>query len=329
MTTTAPGTVLITGPTGGLGRAAALAMASRPAAQRPDLLLVGRPGAALREVAEQVRAAGAITHEIGCDLARLAEVRGAAIQARELQSVGAVRPLRALVANAGVTSPDTHRKSADGYELTFAVNYLAHAQLIGDLLTIFSTPARIVLLGSNTYYQNCSRRMLKVPPARWRDPCELAQPCPVEVSASNELGGVAYSNSKLAILYYAHELQRRAPSGVNVAVFEPGFMPGTGLARDHGPGVQRLGRLIERIPGVSSAARSGPLLASLVCDDRWAHLRDGTFVVKDTERHVQPFARDAVREARLWTATTALLTAAGKPGSDRAVVDDEEQPAGS
>jgi NAD(P)-dependent dehydrogenase (short-subunit alcohol dehydrogenase family) len=33
------GTVLITGPTGGLGRAAALAMANRPAAGRPDLLL--------------------------------------------------------------------------------------------------------------------------------------------------------------------------------------------------------------------------------------------------------------------------------------------------
>lgn len=330
MNTIDPGTVLITGPTSGLGKAATLAMASRPAAQRPDLLLVGRPGAALREVAEQARAEGAIAHEIGCDLARLADVRGAAAQAKGLQSAGAVRPLRAVVANAGLTSADTHRASADGYELTFAVNYLAHAQLIADLLTTFSTPARIVLLGSNTYYENRFRRLLKVPPARWRDPRELAQPCPREVSASRELGGVAYSDSKLAILYYAHELQRRAPSGINVAVFEPGFMPGTGLARDHGPGLQRLGRLIERIPGVSSATRSGPLLASLVCDDRWAHLRDGAFVVKDRERQVQPFAQDTVREARLWTATTDLLAGSGASGSaDRTVVDDEEQPAGS
>lgn len=51
---------------------------------------------------------------------------------------------------------------------------------------------------------------------------------------------MAYSNSKLAILYYAHELQRRAPAGINVAVFEPGFMPGTGLSRGHGPGLQRV-----------------------------------------------------------------------------------------
>lgn len=58
MNTIYPGTVLITGPTSGLGKSATLAMASRPAAQRPDLLLVGRPGAALREVAEQARAEG-------------------------------------------------------------------------------------------------------------------------------------------------------------------------------------------------------------------------------------------------------------------------------
>jgi NAD(P)-dependent dehydrogenase (short-subunit alcohol dehydrogenase family) len=39
--------------------------------------------------------------------------------------------------------------------------------------------------------------------------------------------GQAYSNAKLAILYYAHELRRRVGPGVAVAVFEPGWMPGT------------------------------------------------------------------------------------------------------
>ena len=36
------GTVLITEPTGGLGRPATIAMANRPEGERPDLL-VGRP----------------------------------------------------------------------------------------------------------------------------------------------------------------------------------------------------------------------------------------------------------------------------------------------
>jgi NAD(P)-dependent dehydrogenase (short-subunit alcohol dehydrogenase family) len=310
MNTIASGTVLITGPTGGLGRAATLAMAERAAPERPDLLLVGRPGQALTEVAEDARAAGATVHEIGCDLARLADVRVAGQKAKDLLAAGAVRPLRGLVANAGVMVADTHNASADGYELTFAVNYLAHAQLIGDLLGSFVAPARIVLLGSNTYYQNIFRRMLRVPPADWRDPIDLSRPTAADESASFQRTGIAYSNAKLAILYYAHELQRRAPAGINVAVFEPGFMPGTGLGKGHSPAALRIGRAIEAIPGVSSPTRSGPALASMILDDRWAHLRDGAFVVKDTERDVKPFARDPTREGRLWDTTAKLLTIA-------------------
>ena len=310
MTAIASGTVLITGPTGGLGRAAALAMANRRAPERPDLLLVGRPGPALTEVAGDARAAGAAVREIGCDLARLADVRAAAQKAKGLLDAGAVRPLRAVVANAGVMLLDTHDASADGYGLTFAVNYLAHAQLIGDLLDSFVSPARIVLLGSNTYHQNVFRRMLRVPPARWRDPIELARPTAPDEPATVEQAGIAYSDSKLAILYYAHELQRRAPDGITVSVFEPGFMPGTGLGRGHGPATQRIGRAIAAIPGVSSPTRSGPMLASIVLDDRWAHLRGGAFVVKDNERDVKPFANDPEREARLWDATAELLKSA-------------------
>jgi NAD(P)-dependent dehydrogenase (short-subunit alcohol dehydrogenase family) len=306
----ASGTVLITGPTGGLGKAATLAIANRPAPQRPDLLLIGRAGQGLTEVAQAARAAGATVHEIGCDLARLSDVRTAGQQVKDLLDAGAVRPLRGLVANAGVSVSGNHPASADGYELTFAVNHLAHAQLIGDLLDAFVAPARIVLLGSNTYHQNIFRRILRVPPAVWRDPIELARPTAPDVPTTSEEGWTAYSNSKLAIIYYAHELQRRAPSGINVFVFEPGFMPGTGLSRGHGPALQRVGRVIERIPGVSSPTWSGPMLASLVLDDRWAHLRDGAFVVKDEEREVKPFAQDRAREARLWDATAELLDSA-------------------
>ena len=312
MNSIASGTVLITGPTGGLGKAATLAIANRPAPERPDLLLVGRAGEALTDVAQAARATGATVQEIGCDLARLTDVRDAARQVKRLLDAGAVRPLQGLVANAGVSVGDTHNASADGYELTFAVNHLAHAQLIGDLLDSLVAPARIVLLGSNTYHQNIFRRILRVPPAAWRDPRELARPTSPDEPATPEEGWIAYSNSKLAILYYAHELQRRAPAGINVAVFEPGFMPGTGLSRGHGPGLQRVGRAIERIPGVSSPTRSGPMLASVVLDDRWTHLRDGAFVVKDEEREVKPFAKDLARELRLWEATAELLNAGGR-----------------
>ena len=300
MATKSAGTVLITGPTGGLGRSTTLAMAHRSGEQRPDLILVGRGGAGLSDVAAQARAAGSTVVEILCDLANLADVRNAVEAAEKAVVAGTVGPLRAVIANAGVSVKDTEVASADGYELTFAVNYLAHAALIRGLLDMIDSPGRVVLLGSNTYSQNWPRKVLHVPPAHWRDPLDLARP-------GGSAGGVAYSDSKLALLYYGHELQRHAPQGVNVIVFEPGFMPGTGLSRAFGPAAQRIGRVIERIPGVSSPARSGPLLASLALDPRWADLRDGAFVVKTEPREVKTFAHDRAREARLWEATSELL----------------------
>ncbi|WP_236794497.1 SDR family NAD(P)-dependent oxidoreductase [Amycolatopsis sp. GM8] len=297
-------TTLITGPTGGLGRAATLAMADRPDG---ELLLVGRPGKGLTDVAAEARARGAKVHEIGCDLSRLADVRAAATAVRDLVDAGTVGPLRALVANAGRMSADTREASADGYELTFAVSYLAHAQLIGDLLGTLIEPARIVLVGSNTYYANFWRRLMGVPAADWRDPLEIARPATGDKPPGFTAAGVAYSNAKLAILYYAHELQRHVGSGVGVTVFEPGWMPGTGLSRGTPPAMQAIGRGLARLPGVSTPVRSGPALASVALDDKWAHLRDGAFVLIDKVIEVQPFAHDRDRERRLWEATAQLL----------------------
>ncbi len=307
MTSTEPGTVLITGPTRNLGRHAALALAER----RADLLLVGRAGPDLTAVADEARARGASVRELGCDLSRLADVRAAAATVRDLLAAGTVRPLRALVANAGVMSADTRRASADGYELTFAVNYLAHAQLIGDLLGSFTAPARIVLVGSNTYSANVWRRILHVPEARWADPVELARPAGGGTNPGMTESGIAYSNAKLAILYYAHELQRHAGAGINVSVFEPGWMPGTALGRGTPEAFQAIGRALGHVPGVSTPQRSGPLLAAMAVDEKWAHLRDGAFVVKTKPTEVRPVAHDRDRERRLWVATAELLERAG------------------
>ena len=297
--------VLITGPTRGLGRAAVLALAAHPA--RPDLLLVGRGGAALTSVADEARALGATVHEIGCDLSRLSDVRAAAATVGDLLATGKAGPLRALVANAGAMSADTRQASADGYELTFAVNYLAHAQLIGDLFDEFTAPARIVLLGSNTYYANFWRRLLGVPQAQWRDPVEIARPAVAGSKPGMKAAGVAYSNAKLAILYYAHELQRRVEPGISVAVYEPGWMPGTALGRGAPAAAQAIGRGIARLPGVATPQRSGPALASIALDDRWAYLREGALVVRDKVTEVRPIAHDRDRERRLWAATAELL----------------------
>jgi len=298
-------TVLITGPTRGLGRAATLALATRPGAA---LILLGRAGQALSQVADEARANGARVHEVGCDLAGLADVRAAAAEVRKLIDTGQARPLGALIANAGAMSTDTRAASADGYELTFAVNYLAHAQLIGDLLGSLAPAARIVLLGSNTYHANFWRRLLGVPEADWRDPVELARPAAGRTRPGMKASGVAYSNAKLAILYYAHELQRQVGPAANVVVFEPGWMPGTALGRGAPAPLQAISRGIGRLPGVSRPERSGPMLASVAVDARWAGLREGAFVLKDHVTEVRPVAHDRNRERRLWEATAELIS---------------------
>lgn len=194
------------------------------------------------------------------------------------------------------------------------MNYLAHAQLIGDLLEALTAPARIVLLGSNTYHANFWRRLLGVPQAQWRDPAEIAQPAVAGSNPGMRAAGVAYSNAKLAILYYAHELQRHAGPAVSVAVFEPGWMPGTALGRGAPAAAQAIGRAIARLPGVATPQRSAPVLASIALDDRWAHLRDGAFVVRDKVTEVRPIAHDRDRERRLWAATAELLDRAQAVG---------------
>jgi hypothetical protein len=68
-----------------------------------------------------------------------------------------------------------------------------------------------------------------------------------------------------------------------------------------------MGRGLGRLPGVSTPKRSGPLLASVVLDARWAGLRDGAFVVKTEVTEVRPVAHDRDRERRLWAATEQLL----------------------
>jgi hypothetical protein len=170
-----------------------------------------------------------------------------------------------------------------------------------------------VLIGSNVYSANLWRRLMGVPEAKWRDPVEIARPATGEKNPGMNAAGVAYANAKLAILYYAHELQRHAGPGTGVSVFEPGWMPGTGLGRGAPPALQAIGRGVARLPGMATPARSGPALASIALDEKWANLHDGAFVVIDKVTEVRPVAHDHDRERHLWTTTAQLLERTGTP----------------
>jgi NAD(P)-dependent dehydrogenase (short-subunit alcohol dehydrogenase family) len=123
-------TILVTGSSDGHGKRVAQELASRGA----NVLVHGRDRDKTEAVAREI---GSEQVRIG-DLASLDDVRRLA---------GEIDELDTLVNNAGLISLE-RRESADGYELTFAVNYLSHFLLTRLLLPRLREPARIVNVSS-------------------------------------------------------------------------------------------------------------------------------------------------------------------------------------
>jgi NAD(P)-dependent dehydrogenase (short-subunit alcohol dehydrogenase family) len=140
-------TALVTGATDGLGRA----VAQRLAADGATVLLHGRNADRLAATAEQIhRASG--NDRISTHLADFASLDQVRALAEDVER--STDQLHVLINNAGIGSgkPDatTRQQSSDGYELRFAVNYLAGFLLTMRLLPLLrrSAPARIVNVAS-------------------------------------------------------------------------------------------------------------------------------------------------------------------------------------
>jgi NAD(P)-dependent dehydrogenase (short-subunit alcohol dehydrogenase family) len=141
-------TVLVTGATDGLGRALARALVEAGA----TVLVHGRSAERIAAGVDELRRAAGGDDRVRsyrADFASLAEVRDMADELR------AAEPrLHVLVNNAGigtnVPGGGERMESEDGYELRFAVNYLAGHLLTEQLLGLLtqSAPARVVNVSS-------------------------------------------------------------------------------------------------------------------------------------------------------------------------------------
>jgi NAD(P)-dependent dehydrogenase (short-subunit alcohol dehydrogenase family) len=135
-------TILVTGSTDGVGRY----VAERLAADGASVIVHGRDRARGEALVGRIEKSGGKARFLQADLASLAEVRALAETVRR-ETDG----LDVLVNNAGIGTAGGKRElSADGFELRFAVNYLAGFLLTRLLMPLIEAraPSRIVNVSS-------------------------------------------------------------------------------------------------------------------------------------------------------------------------------------
>ena len=267
------GTILVTGATDGLGRSVATELARRGAA----VLVHGRDPARGQQTVEGIR------HDTGnervelylADLADLAQVRRLAAEVERAQA-----ELHVLINNAGIGSglPEgrSRQESRNGYELRFAVNYLAGFLLADRLLPLLrqSAPARIVNVAS-----------LGQHPIDFDDPM-------LTVSYT---GTRAYGQSKLAQIMHAIELSRRVPpQEVTANSVHPGtFMP-TKIV------LEEIGRSVDTLESGTAA------VARLALDPDLEGI-SGQFFDQQSEAAANSQAYDEEARRRLWELSERLV----------------------
>jgi NAD(P)-dependent dehydrogenase (short-subunit alcohol dehydrogenase family) len=313
--------IIVTGPTRGLGLATVRAILRR--APDATLILAGRNREALAMLARRLGKARprAQLLTVELDLQSTASVRRCAAAVRELAPDG----LEAMILSAGLQFPTGELRGEGGVELTFANNHLGH-YLLANLLAGHMTPeGRIVFVASGTHDP---AQKTGLPPPQLRTARDAAFPGETGRQEPPGIAGRrAYSTSKLCNVLCAYELDRRIQlcgrSGPSVLAFDPGLMPGTGLARSYPPLLQALWswvlptlipvlRLVMG-PNVHRPAVSGANLARLALDPS-VHGWTGVYVEGRSAIRSSEVSYDRELQADLWALSAELTGLAPDEG---------------
>nr|WP_064569832.1 SDR family NAD(P)-dependent oxidoreductase [Gordonia sp. LAM0048] len=270
--TTRQRVIVMTGGTSGIGAAALAHFAGEPGTR----VLLGARGTG-REVPPGVET-------VALDLTSLDSVRQFSDEvAHRLDGAG----IDVLILNAGTQSRNLDARTADGYELAFGVNHLAHYLIVRLLLPLVAANARIIITTSDTHDPAITPLAPKSV-----DLQALARPTKDGFGA----GMRAYAASKLCNLLTARALKASPEiTGKNISVvaFNPGFTGGTNLG-DASPRARAIMRfVVAPIFGVVSRfkpeysmgrpERAGEVLAQLV---------DGNLTPPDGRLYVSIVAGD-------------------------------------
>jgi NAD(P)-dependent dehydrogenase (short-subunit alcohol dehydrogenase family) len=193
--------------------------------------------------------------------------------------------LDVLVNNAGLFSPH-YRLSADGFELTFAVNHLAPFLLTNLLLDRLraSAPARIVTVASEAHRRN---RI---------DVGDLTRPRDWTMMR-------AYGRSKLCNILFTRELASRLDHDEVVATcLHPGVVA-TGIGQRGG--LTELGwRVLKPFMISPEKGAETPVFLATVPEAKFFH---GGYVIRKVLTQPDPAALDSGLARRLWGESARLV----------------------
>ncbi|MGO4105116.1 SDR family oxidoreductase [Leifsonia sp. YAF41] len=271
--------VLITGATGGIGRATALGLAERGA----HVAITGRDRARTDDARREIeRVGGGEVDVFVADLSSQAEVRRLADDVLER-----LPRLDVLINNVGGYW-NTRHVTVDGLEHTFALNHLAPfllTNLLRDRLTQ-SAPSRIVTVSSNAQ-------------ALGRIDFDDLQ------GERSYSGSRAYNQSKLANVLFTYELARRLEgTSVTVNALHPGVV-NTGFGADDPAPIQRLFVPLAR-PFMKSPARGAATSILLASSPELAETT-GRFFANGNQARSSPRSYNQADAARLWKVSAELV----------------------
>jgi len=203
--------VMITGANSGIGKAASLALAKMDATVVMVARSKERGEAAKAEIIKESQ-----NNSVDLLLADLSSLESVQQLATEFQKK--YSKLHVLINNAGLFNRKRH-VTTDGYENTFATNYLAPFLLTNLQLALLkdSAPSRIINVSSVGHYNGHINFD--------------------DLNLEKEYGGwKAYGQSKLALVLFTHELAKKLQgSGVTVNAVHPGTVATNIWSRPFGP----------------------------------------------------------------------------------------------
>jgi NAD(P)-dependent dehydrogenase (short-subunit alcohol dehydrogenase family) len=298
---------IITGGNRGLGYECARSLAKM---QDWRLIIACRnPEKAEAEIVDLRRQAGnSIVETWQLDLASLESVNNFAN--RVINSD--LPPVQVLVCNAGLQVVSGTQYTRDGFELTFGVNHLGHFLLVNRLLDHMDPAGRIIFVSSGTHDPALKTGM---PVPQFTTAKMLAFPPQAQDENAGEIGRRRYTTSKLANILTTYELARRLKDQGKVSItanaFDPGLMPGTGLARDYNP-IMRFGwKFILPIltafrPGINRVEDSGAAMAYLASSPELNGISGKYFVGKKImPSSVESY--DRKKAVELWETSQELV----------------------